>query len=89
MELELYAVYDSKLGGYLAPFSTSNHMTAVRQFETAVANEEHDFHIHAEDYSLWHLAKYDTESGEIKPATKVCISQAHEILANLERTRRK
>lgn len=85
MELELYAVYDSKLGAYLAPFATANHMTAIRQFDTAVSQEGHDFNIHAEDYSLWHLAKYAAESGEIIPAKKVCISQAHELLANQQR----
>ena len=83
MIMELYAVYDSKLGGYLAPFTTSNHSTAIRQFETAVMQEDHDFNIHSEDYSLWHLARYDAEHGTLKIADKVCISHAHEILAHL------
>ena len=87
MIMEMYAVYDSKLGGYLAPFTTTNHQTAIRQFETAVSQEEHDFNLHAEDYSLWHLATYHADSGEIKPSKKLCISQAHEIIANLERIR--
>lgn len=83
MTLELYAIFDSKLGGYLAPFSSANRSTAMRQFETAVMQEDHDFNIHAEDYSLWRLAQYDTEEGIILPTEKLCIAYAHEVLSRL------
>lgn len=83
MQLNLYTVYDSKAQAYLPPFCSPNDATAIRTFETAVSQEDHDFGRHAEDYSLWSIAMFDQEKGHLDPKTLTCISQAHEIRAYL------
>lgn len=86
MLISLYTIYDSKAGSYLPPFTSVNHATALRSFESAIQQEDHDFNRHAEDYSLWSLGDFDQDKAELKPTKLLCIGQAHEILSNLQRT---
>jgi len=85
MEIGLYTIFDSKAGAYLPPFTSQNDATALRQFETAISQSDHDFNRHAEDYSLWTVATFDQKTAEITTLKHLCVGQAHEILANLER----
>lgn len=83
MLLNLYSVFDSKADSYLAPFTSSNHATATRQFHTAVLEPTHDFHIHSEDYALFHVGTFNSSSAEITGSrAPICIAKAHELLAN-------
>lgn len=84
MHMQLYSVYDAKTGEYLPPFCAPNDSVARRTFESAIMREDHDFHVHAEDYSLWGIANYDTEKAFIDTHVLEPVAQAHEILANLE-----
>ncbi len=83
MNLQLFSVYDSKLEEYLPPFHSANENTAIRAFSGAIKQENHDFHSHAEDYSLWLIADYDTKSAAILCEPIHCIAHAHELLAKM------
>ncbi len=85
MIMQLYCVYDAKLGEYLPPFISQNDQVAKRQFESAVAEEGHAFRKHAEDYSLWGIANFDSEKAFITTYELQPIAQAHELLANIRR----
>lgn len=84
MQLKMYTIYDSKAGQYLPPFNSINDATALRQFESAIMDRNHDFQTHAEDYSLWGFATFDQAKAEITLDKLVCLGQAHEILAALK-----
>lgn len=85
MILQLYCVFDAKLGEYLPPFHSANDSTARRQFERAVSNEGHDFNMHAEDYSLWGIANFDTEKAIITTYEPQAVAQAHQLLAHIRK----
>jgi len=77
----LFCVYDSKVEGYLPPYTAMNRAVAGRIFETAVMQEGHDFNNHADDYSLFEIGHYEPDSGEVvskKPVSVV--AQAHHII---------
>lgn len=63
--LNFYCVFDIKAGHYLPPYTAMNDGTAIRQFETAVMDELHDFNRHSEDYVLWRVGMFDSEKGGI------------------------
>lgn len=90
MLVNLYSVFDQKAEAYLPPFCSQNDATATRQFSNAVSLEDHDFHNHAEDYSLWIIGTFDQAKGLLikqDNALHTCIAYAHELLAHLENTK--
>jgi len=81
-KLELFSVYDSKVEGYLPPFSSNNKAVAIRQFETAVLREGADLYEHCEDYSLWHVGQFDPDKGLlISNEMATVVVQAHQIVS--------
>ncbi|UPW41945.1 nonstructural protein [Dipodfec virus RodF1_63] len=68
MIMNIYAIRDTK-SGFLSPTLDVSHEVSRRNFEHAfmVASGESLFFTHAEDYSLYCLGSYDTESGVITP----------------------
>lgn len=85
MDQPLFSVFDSKASQYLPPFASQNQSTAIRQFSTAVMREGHDFRVHAEDYTLWHVGTFDSEKAKISPAQPPeMVANAHEIRAQLD-----
>lgn len=80
--IKLFCVYDSKVEGYLPPFTAMNRAVATRIFETAVMQEGHDFNQHAEDYSLFEIGEYEPDTAELKALTPVStIVNAHHIIS--------
>lgn len=80
----LFCVYDSKVEGYLPPWSAVNRAVAIRQFESAVLDEGTEFHKHADDFSLWYVGSFDPNTGEVKSMPMGSVINAHQILAKRE-----
>lgn len=59
MMSKAYCLYDSKLEAYLTPFFAPNRGVAMRHFADLVANEDHPFGKHPEDYTLFELGDFD------------------------------
>jgi len=59
------AVYDSKAEAYLTPIFQQSRGTALRAFQAAAQKSDHDFHVHAGDYSLFELGLWDETTGQI------------------------
>jgi hypothetical protein len=74
----IYSVFDKKAGIYLNPFVETTNGTAVRVMQDLVANGDHPFAKHAEDYQLVKLAEFGEHSGSVKPVEM-------EILINLDK----
>jgi len=57
------AVFDSKMGQFLPPFTAVALGQASRMFEDAVCSEGSPFKRHPEDYRLFHLGYWDDVTG--------------------------
>lgn len=64
-EMIICAVRDKKASAFAQPFVTQNRETAIRSFAAAVNQEGHQFHHHAEDYTLYVLATFDEATGHV------------------------
>lgn len=63
---KVFAVFDSKAKAYLQPFFAVNSAVAIRMFERASNEAEHDFHRFASDYALHEIGTWDEDSGVIE-----------------------
>lgn len=61
--MKVFSVYDSKAEAYLAPMFFQARGVAIRMFGAASADEKHDFHRFASDYTLFELGDFDERSG--------------------------
>ncbi len=83
----LFCVYDSKVEGYLPPYSAQNRAVAYRIFESAIMQENHDFNQHAEDYALYEIGYYEPDSGELVSVNNSVVVAASHIVAKLQNQR--
>lgn len=63
MKLQTFAIYDSKAQAYLQPFFSQTIGTALRSFEQAVNDPNHDFSKYAADYTIFHIGSFDQSEG--------------------------
>lgn len=61
----VFSVYDSKAEAFLQPFFTDASGVAVRMFQSAVADGNHDFNKYAEDFTLYEIGGFDEASGQL------------------------
>lgn len=67
MKAVVCSIRDTKTG-FLQPTVEVNPSVAMRNFEHAVLrNEDSLFFSHPEDYSLFCIAEFDTDSGQLTP----------------------
>lgn len=69
--LEIYAVYDKKVGVHMTPFFVRSEGEARRVFLDIFMNEEHSLTRHAGDYDLYYIGTFEENSGNISRDT-VC-----------------
>ena len=65
MKLQVFALFDSKLGEYAQPFCAQSIGVAVRSFQTEVNRDAPDNSLnqYPDDFHLSHLGEFDTQSG--------------------------
>lgn len=63
----VYSVFDEKAAVYMLPFFAKSHEVALRSFATAALDPEHDFGRWGGDFTLFHIAEFDDDTGELKP----------------------
>lgn len=67
MKYGMYSIRDFKTG-FLTPTIDVNDASAMRNFENAVLqNEQTLFFTHPEDYALYRIGDYDSDTGELLP----------------------
>lgn len=60
----VFSVYDSKAQAFLVPIFCVTRGVALRLFQAAVLDVEHDFHKFCGDYTLFELGEFDEMSGK-------------------------
>lgn len=61
---KIYAIRDNKVGTFAPPCLFENDATAIRAFGDLVSRDKDSLmHVHPEDFSLWALGHFDTETG--------------------------
>lgn len=79
---KIYSVYDSKVEAYLQPFYARAHGEAIRSFEGACGNPEHQFAVTPEDYALFYLGEFDDANGVFDVVVlPLVLAKAHEVVA--------
>ena len=74
MILGIYAVHDAKVG-YMIPSFQQNDALAARNFELdCEAPEAAPIRKHPEDFRLYNIGSYNTETGELKSVTPTVIA---------------
>lgn len=63
----IFCVYDSAAESYLDPFFAPTVHFACRGFKEAVNKEGHQFNTFPEDYTLYQIGTYDSDTGTITP----------------------
>lgn len=66
MVLQIFSVFDSKVGAYLPPIFMRSRGEALRMFEAAVRDGNHDFAKFSSDYTLFHLGSFDDSTGLVE-----------------------
>ncbi len=59
-------MFDSKAEAFIQPFFSQSTGTAIRSFESAANSGEHDFNIHAGDYTLFELGAFDQATAKFE-----------------------
>lgn len=79
---QLYTIYDVKLATHSVPFARSTEADALRYFGDLSRDVNAVLCKHPEDYSLYSIAVYDTDTGVITPhASIVCLVTASQLLS--------
>lgn len=67
MKYQVYAIFDGKAKAWLTPFFLPTDGMATRIFTDCIADKDHAFGAHPEDYTLTRIGEWDTEDGQLEP----------------------
>ena len=67
MKLNVYSVKDAKAATFGNPFYANNDQVAIRSFQAVADDPNTTIHKNPEDFSLYKVAEWDDNSGEIIP----------------------
>jgi len=79
MNVNIYAVYDTKAEAFGAPFTLQADGIAVRSFIQACENPESEFNRYPNDFTLYQIGTYDDSNAFIatnKPEELITAAQA-------------
>jgi hypothetical protein len=65
LKLQIYTVYDIRLGGYMEPFCIATEEMAKRAFCNSCKDPNHPFGQNPADYALNHVGTWDAQKGKI------------------------
>lgn len=78
MKTPAYSVYDVKASANEVPWFHRNDATATRYFTDLVNRPDHPYNLHPEDYSLWNVGYFSTDSRELLgELPKLLVEGAH------------
>lgn len=64
MKMVMVAVRDVATGSFASPIGVAHNALAIRSFQSEVSNAESQICRHPEDFELFALGEFDTETGE-------------------------
>ncbi|WNK12629.1 MAG: nonstructural protein [Microvirus sp.] len=72
---EIFAVYDGKAKLYMEPFFAINRGCVLRDMHSEMRKAESPLRLHPEDFGVFKIAVFDSETGEILPCEpELCFS---------------
>lgn len=80
MKKKIFAVYDDKAQTYNSPLFLNTDGEALRALSDEVNNPESLIHKHPDDFRLYRLGSYDSDTGAITPEDPVRLGVASEYL---------
>lgn len=66
MEMKIYSIRDAKAQSFGNPWYKNTHGEAERDFRTAVNDEKSFLNKYPEDYDLYYLGVFDTDTGKVE-----------------------
>lgn len=79
---QLYTIYDVKLATHSVPFARATEADALRYFGDLSRDVKSTIAAHPEDFSLYTIAVYDTDTAVITPHKSiVCLATASSLLS--------
>jgi len=84
MILQVFAIYDMKMGAYLRPFYMNNEAVAMRAFGEYCTAEDSQIKMHPHDYCLYSLGYFDSERGDFFDMEKKSLCGAVDFMTNEE-----
>lgn len=85
MKLKCFSVFDVKAGAYIVPFFMPERGQAIRTFTDSVADRNHAFGRHPEDYTLFQVGEFDDNVGEFVPCAPEALATGLAVRAVAER----
>lgn len=70
MKYGIYSIRDVRTG-FMTPTMDANDQAAVRNFYHAVRNSEGVLFSYAQDFSLYHIADFNADTGVITPLVPI------------------
>lgn len=67
MKVSMFAIYDKKANSFQSPFTAVSPGVAERMVREEMSEDALLMRRHSEDFQLWSLGSFDTESGNIEP----------------------
>lgn len=65
--LQLYSVFDTKVGAFASPFIARTKAEAIRSFQVACGDDNLPFKRHPADYQLYFVGGWNDQSGSLLP----------------------
>lgn len=85
MQHQIYAIKDKAANAYLQPIFSVNENTVIRSLKASLTDPNHNFRMHASDYSLYYLGLFDDSTGVLVPLQEpVFVVNCETILASME-----
>ena len=84
MIYNVYCIRDDKTG-FLTPTVDTNHFTAARNFANAIMQGKGVLFTHADDFRLYCIGEFNTESGQLTPsAVQELVSEGSQVLSSMK-----
>ncbi len=65
MILQIFSVFDSKVEDFMTPFFSQTIKSGQRAIANLARETDHPLNTNGEDYTLFHIGQFDTESALI------------------------
>lgn len=82
MKQFLYAVRDSAADSFANPFTFATNALAIRAFSTEVNNAQSMMNQHRNDYELWVIGEFESDTGIVQPIVPRSLIRAADVPVN-------
>lgn len=89
-DLEIFTVYDSKVGVYRPPMYSINQFALLREFQTQIfmdpSQSRNELFTNPEDFQIFKIGEYSRRTGTITPCQPKHVANLHELKTAVQRS---